>query len=60
MVFMGQVYFGYWKSIAGQDLKFNNKGGFWAANSGITTYVFTKHPASQGITNDYFENVGKF
>ena len=60
VVFMGHGYFDYWKSIAGQDFKFDEKGGFWARSSGGTTYVISKHPAAKGVTNAYFENIGIF
>ena len=60
VVFMGQGYFDFWKSIAGQGLKFDEKDGFWARSSGGTTYVITKHPAAHGVTTAYYENVGRF
>lgn len=58
VVFMGQGYSDYWHSIVGRN--FTDIGGFWTANSAGTTYVITKHPAAQGVTNSYFETVGKF
>lgn len=58
VVFMGQGYSDYWQLIVGRNL--SNEGGFWTANSIGTTYVITKHPATQGVTNSYFESVGQF
>jgi len=60
VVFMGQGYSAYWQSIAGQNSSFTEKGGYCTACSGDTTYVITKHPAAQGVTNAYFETIGKF
>ncbi len=58
VVFMGQGYTNYWHTIV--DRNFTDEGGFWSANSGDTTYVITNHPAAQGVTNAYFESIGKF
>ncbi len=60
VVFMGQVYSDYWHTIAGRNLIFTDKGGFWAGSSEDTIYIITKHPASRGVTNAYFETIGKF
>lgn len=60
VVFMGQVYSNYWQMIAGRDLNFIEKGGFWAASSEGTTYIITKHPAAHGVTNAYFESISYF
>ena len=60
VVFMGQGYSQYWQAIAGQNLSFADKGGFWAASSERTTYVITKLPAAQGVTNAYFATIGKY
>lgn len=57
---MGQGYSQYWQAIAGQNLSFADKGGFWAASSEHSTYIITKHPAAQGVTNAYFETIGKY
>src|SRR5690606_21762314 len=58
VVFMGQVYFKYWQAIT--ESSFSQDGGFWIAKSGNTTYVITKHPAARGVTNAYFETIGKY
>jgi len=58
VVFMGQAYSEYWQTVAGRN--FTDKGGFWTANSGGTTYVITKHPAAPGVANAYFESIGQF
>lgn len=58
VVFLGQGYCKYWQTIA--DRNFTDDGGFWSGNSGGTTYVITKHPAAQGVTNAYFEKIGMF
>lgn len=58
VVFLGQGYCKYWQTIA--DRNFTDDGGFWSANLRGTTYVITKHPAAQGVTNAYFEKIGIF
>lgn len=58
VVFMGQGYSKYWQDIAGR--RFSDEEGFWIANSMGTTYVITKHPAAKGLTNAYFESIGKY
>jgi len=60
VVFMGQGYSQYWQAISGQNDTYGDKGGFWALISGRTTYVITKHPSAQGVTNNYFESIGDF
>ncbi len=60
VVFMGQSNSQFWQAIAGQNLSFVDKGGYWAASSEHTIYVITKHPAAQGVTNAYFETIGKY
>ncbi len=57
VVFMGQGYSDYWKNIAG--LNFTDEGGYWKAKTEGTTCVITKYPAAQGVTNAYFETIGK-
>jgi len=60
VVFMGQGYSMYWQSIAGQEHLFHDEGGFWVSNSMGTNYIITKHPAAHGVTNSYFETIGKY
>jgi hypothetical protein len=59
VVFMGQVYSDYWHTISGSNLDFIEQGGFWATSSEATTYIISKHPAAYGVTNGYFETIGK-
>lgn len=60
VVFMGQVYSKYWQTIVGKNSSFTDKDGCLTTSSGGTTYVITKHPAAQGVTNAYFESIGKY
>ncbi len=50
--FWGRAIVCYRQTIA--DRNFTDDGGSWSGNSGGTTYVITKHPAAQGVTNAYF------
>jgi hypothetical protein len=60
ITFCGTSYIPYWKLIAGKDVLFDDQGGFWVGNSRGTIFVIVKHPAARGITNAYFEDVGRF
>ena len=58
VVFCGTSYFQHWHAIAGKKVEFQRKNEFWTAKAGNILYLIVKHPASKGITNAYFEEVG--
>lgn len=59
VVFLGKGYSKYWQLIAGQNLRFENRDGFKTGRSEGTTFAITKHPAARGVTNTYFETIGR-
>ncbi len=58
VVFYGQSYMEYWHAIAGLQFTHISDGFAIAKNVG-TRFVICKHPAVQGITNEYFETIGR-
>lgn len=63
VVFYGQTYRPYWKALAAKagQLDVHQIAGFQielGANAG-TTYVICAHPASRGISDTYFNAVGR-
>lgn len=60
VVFCGTSYFKYWQTIAGNDVGFQRLNDYWTARTEKTLYLIVKHPAAKGITNAYFEEIGKF
>jgi hypothetical protein len=58
VVFYGLSYYKYWQIIAGIDLQMGTDK-FYSGYNGTTFFVMTKHPAAQGVTNEYFYQVGR-
>ena len=60
VVFYGSVYRDYWQTIAGSAFTRIDPDGYgWVKKNG-TNFLITQHPAAKGITNQYFQSVGKF
>jgi hypothetical protein len=57
VVFYSFNYQEYWQKIAGVEL-LPIAEGIYMSNNGPTRSVMTKHPATRGITNAYFHQVG--
>ncbi len=57
IVFYGTSYSHYWKSISKAVFK-SDPGGYNIAQTGETSYIICKHPAVQGISNEYFKSIG--
>jgi len=60
VVFLGLSYLGYWQAVAGQSVRFVDKGDYWAGQADGTNYVVAKHPATKGLSNAYFEKIGSY
>ncbi|HSN94245.1 MAG TPA: hypothetical protein VLR89_04180 [Anaerolineaceae bacterium] len=58
VVFLGLSYLEYWRAIAGQSVRFVDQVGYLAGQADGTRYIVSKHPATKGITNAYFEKIG--
>lgn len=49
----------YWENIAGVSLRDHPDMGCALGRNDHTLFVVTKHPAAKGVTNDYFETIGR-
>lgn len=59
VVFYGQSYRDYWRQIAG--VTFERCRDDWEVGSnGSTQFVICRHPAAQGVANEYFNAIGRF
>jgi len=58
VVFYGFSYRMYWQGVAGVDL-LPESDGVYTGRNGSTLFIVTKHPADRGVTNDYFQQVGR-
>ncbi|MGB7412652.1 MAG: hypothetical protein WA902_00450 [Thermosynechococcaceae cyanobacterium] len=58
VIFYSLSYQEYWKKIAGVDFHQNSAKIYFGRNES-TLFVMTKHPAAQGVTSDYFHQVGQ-
>jgi hypothetical protein len=58
VIFYSLSYQDYWKKIAGVDFH-QNSDKIHTDRSESTLFVMTKHPAAQGVTSDYFHQVGQ-
>jgi hypothetical protein len=58
VIFYSLSYQEYWKKIAGINFQ-PNSDGIHIGHNESTLFVITKHPASRGIKNEYFHQVGK-
>lgn len=59
VIFYGLGYSDYWKAISGVSFRKDSAGFSWADN-GETLFISMKHPVAQGVTNQYFCDVGGF
>jgi len=59
VVFYSFVYREYWRRIASVEFE-KQTAGFEVGFNLETSFVITKHPAAIGVTNDYFNSVGRF
>lgn len=60
VLFYGSTYEDIWLSIADTKVNFTrNSEGVAFGDDGRTQFVITKHPASKGISNQYFDAVGR-
>ncbi len=59
--FYGFGYHSWWEQIAGVQFSPNTigKNAYHTGSNGQTLFVITTHPATRGITNDYFHQIGK-
>jgi len=51
-------YQAYWREIAGIDFSPAVDGQFYVAHGGSTLFIITKHPATPGLSNSYFHQLG--
>jgi len=49
----------YWEKIAGVPLKDNPDLGCALGRNNDTMFVIMKHPATKGITSDYYDRIGR-
>lgn len=58
VVFYGQSYRDYWHQIS--SIKFKpHSDGFEIGNTVETCFIICRHPAAQGVTNAYFDSIGR-
>lgn len=60
ILFYGLGYIKYWREIASVPLEFHGKDDFYAGRMGRSIIVVSKHPATRGITNEYFHEMGRW
>ena len=60
VVLCGISYIQHWQAIAGKKVVLQKINEFWTAKTGNTLYLIVKHPATKGITNAYFKEIGDF
>ncbi|MBN1618387.1 hypothetical protein JW887_03530, partial [Candidatus Dojkabacteria bacterium] len=60
VVFVGKSYYPYWQQVAGNHVKFREINGFMFGSSEETNLIISKHPATRGVSNAYFEEIGSF
>ena len=58
VIFYGLSYQEYWKQIAGVDF-YQSPEKIHAVRNESTLFVMAKHPAAQGVTSEYFHQVGQ-
>lgn len=56
--FYGVAYQATWTHIAGTSMR-RIGADLWVGSRAGTTFVIAKHPASYGVSNDYFREAGK-
>jgi len=59
VIFYGLVYSEYWRAISDIPFQQDSAGFSWAENR-ETLFISMKHPVAQGVTNQYFCDVGGF
>lgn len=61
VMFYGLDYHEYWQSISGSELEeiYIDQFRTYVGRYSHTKFIVTQHPASRGITNTYFEQVGQ-
>jgi len=59
VVFYSISYREFWEDITGFELEKHKNGDFYIGKDDNSLYVITKHPATIGVTNSYFEDIGK-
>lgn len=58
VVFYSKKYSKYWEEIAGVPFA-ETESNILVADNGITKFAIITHPATRGVTNEYFCTVGK-
>jgi hypothetical protein len=58
VVFYGFSYRSYWQEVAGVHL-LPESDGIYTGYKDSTLFVITRHPVDRGVTNDYFQQVGR-
>lgn len=56
---IGIEYVNWWKQIAGTPFSYDMTNGIHIAAHEDIIFVITRHPATKGITNAYFHNIGQ-
>jgi hypothetical protein len=59
VIFYSLSYQEYWKKIAGVDFLLQGSDKILTGRNESTLFVMTKHPAAQGVTSEYFHQVGQ-
>lgn len=59
VVFLGLAYMSFWQQIAGREFICQDDAGARVLSAHGTTFVVARHPASRGVTNAYFREVGR-
>jgi len=59
IVFYSFSYQDQWRDIAGTDLQLSYNGEYYTGGDQNTLFLICKHPAARGITNQYFDDIGK-
>jgi hypothetical protein len=59
VVLYGLQYQVYWKQIAGVQTWLESPEGIVYASKDQTLFVLAKHPAARGVTNEYFNQIGR-
>jgi hypothetical protein len=62
VIFYGFGYEENWEWIAERQIKteIDSKLGFYSSSTLQTLFIIVKHPATMGVTNEYFHNIGNF
>jgi hypothetical protein len=59
VIFYSFSYKDYWQDILGFNFVSMNNGEYYMRQESNTLYIISMHPAAKGVSNDYFENLGR-